>query len=217
MDTGATPRAIPGLGPTGNTGCGQWQIGTMSGYDNLDGYDDAHPGCLAEYCGTNDAFLDTIPVVSILDRDFSAYKYHNIEIDWNGEVGTVQVWDQCVNADCSEGTDCCTDNAKQFGGDFLLDVDRHALKNVFGITNYATVLQKVSYRICGPVADQKTIATRWFGSNREGQTDSSTFLPSLFWLTLFSARMGLGSYYRWDCRWSCLCCWCMLYLEKEPG
>jgi hypothetical protein len=160
--------------PSSNSGCGEWKTGTMTGYDNLDGGDDAHPGCINEYCGTNDGFLNAVPVVSILARDWNAYKYHNIEINRNGKIATVQVWDECVNADCPNGEkDCCTKNAKAYGGDFLLDVDRHPLKNLFGITNYENVHEKVSYRICNAV-DPKPIAAKWFknSSNREEQPGS---------------------------------------------
>jgi len=108
---------------TGTSGCGDWKTGTMSGYDNLDGSDDMHPGCLADYCGTTDGFLNAVPVVSILARDFPSYKYHFVEINYKGKVGTVQVWDECVNDDCPNGEkDCCTANARAFGGDFLLDL-----------------------------------------------------------------------------------------------
>jgi len=166
-----------------NTGCGAWQTGTMSGYDNLDGADDAHPGCLAEYCGTTAAFLNAVPVSSILARDFPNYKYHNVEINWNGKIGTVQAWDECANADCPNGeTTCCTDNAKLYGGDFLLDVDRHALQNVFGIANYGNVLDKISYRICA-AADVKSIASKWLTAGRQTDTqaDSGTSLPGWAW------------------------------------
>jgi hypothetical protein len=155
----------------------------MSGYDNLDGGDDMHPGCVAEHCGTTDAFLNANPMVSILERDFSTYKYHWIEINYNGKVGRVQVWDECANADCPDHTTCCTTNAKMFGGDFLLDVDRHALKNLFAINNYDDVLNKVTFRICEKF-DETTIANKWFGKgNREGDSSSapSGGMPAWGW------------------------------------
>jgi hypothetical protein len=164
----------------------------MSGYDNLDGADDMHPGCLAEYCGTNDNFLNNVPVVSILQRDFDAYKYHNIEINYNGQIGTVQVWDECANADCPDGTQCCTNNAKAFGGDFLLDVDRHPLKNLFGITSYDSVLTKVQFRICQYV-DPKPMASKWLVGGREEEpgSDSGTGVPGYAW-GLIGAAIGVA-------------------------
>ncbi len=84
-------------------GCsGGWEVATMSGYDNLDGADDQHPGCVAEYCGTNENFLRNVPVVSIHIRNWRQYKYHNISVQVNGQTHTVQSWDQCADADCGQ-------------------------------------------------------------------------------------------------------------------
>jgi len=156
----------------------------MSGYDNLDGSDDAHPACLQDHCGTTDAFLNAVPVVSILASDWSAYKYHYIDINWNGKIGTVQSWDECVNADCPGGEkDCCTANAKLYGGNFLMDVEKHALKNLFGITNYDNVLDKVTYRICGAF-DSTPIANKWFGAGNRLQNSKSSSMPVWGWAVL---------------------------------
>ncbi|KAL0491334.1 isoprenyl transferase [Acrasis kona] len=140
-------------------GCSDWKVGTISGYDNLDGGDDKHPGSLAEWSGTTTGFLNEVPVVSILQRDFKNLKYRSINIRYNGRIGTVQVWDMCVNADCPDHTNCCTDNARKFGGDFLLDVERRALKNVFGKPDWE-VLDRVEFQICDRF-DPKVAAKKW--------------------------------------------------------
>jgi hypothetical protein len=131
-------------------GCdGTWKVATMTGYDNLDGGDDKHPGSLAEWTGTTDKFLNTVPVASILESLWDKLKYRNILVNYNGKQVVVQSWDECANADCgSDDPDCCTRNAVAFGGDFLLDIDRHALKNLYGIDNYGDTFAKVQYQIC---------------------------------------------------------------------
>lgn len=131
--------------------CGDWQTGTMSGYDNLDGADDANPGSLAEYTGTTEEFLDNVPVASILESDWDNDKYRNIEINYNGNIQTVQSWDQCANADCPDGGDCCTDNAQMFADPgYLLDVEQRTLSRLFGIDDYTDFLVEIQYRICDP-------------------------------------------------------------------
>jgi len=129
--------------------CGQWKTGTMSGYDNLDGSDDMHPGSLAEWSGTNEQNLKKIPVASINMPDWNRYKYHNIEVKYNGQTRTVQSWDQCADEDCPDRTPCCTNNAKKFANPgFLIDIDKRTLKRLFGIRNYENTLARVEYRIC---------------------------------------------------------------------
>jgi hypothetical protein len=140
--------------------CGAWHVATMSGYDNLDGADDQHPGCLEDYCGTTERFLSNVPVVSILQSDWHAHKYHNIEIEYKGHTGTVQSWDLCANADCgSDDKDCCTRNAALYGGNFLLDVEKRTLQKIWGL-NYEHTLFKVNYRICDAF-DPAPIAKRY--------------------------------------------------------
>ncbi len=141
--------------------CSSWNIATMTGYDNLDGTDDKHPGSLVDYTGTTKAFLEAVPVASILKSDWSNLKYHNITIRRKGVSRTVQSWDLCANEDCPHGEkDCCTNNAKKFGGNFLLDVERRTLKKLFNITNYDETLEKIEYQIC-EAFDPKPIAKKW--------------------------------------------------------
>jgi hypothetical protein len=144
-----------------SNGCSAWQIGTLSGYDNLNGADDKIPGSLAEYTGTTKAMLEAVPVASILFSDWNKYKYHNITVRRRGVTGTVQSWDQCVNANCPGGEkDCCTKNAKKFGGNFLLDIDHRTLLKLWGITKYEDTLEKIEFQICDPF-DPAPIAKKW--------------------------------------------------------
>lgn len=130
--------------------CGSWKVGTLSGYDNLDGADDKHPGSIAEYSGTTTNFLNNVPVASILMNDWSKDKYHNIEMKYKGQTKTVQSWDQCADADCGKNDlQCCTRNAKKFANPgYLLDIDKQTLSRLFGIKNYEETLEKIQYRIC---------------------------------------------------------------------
>ena len=124
--------------------CGGWQVGTLSGYDNLSD-DDQNPGSLAEWVGTTQKFLTDIPVASIHLKDWKISKYHTIQIKRNNVIKNVQSWDLCDDKDCGG---CCTKNAKKFGGNFLLDVERRTLKKVFGITKWDQTLEKIEFQIC---------------------------------------------------------------------
>jgi hypothetical protein len=117
----------------------------MTSYDNLTG-DDSNPGCFNDYCGTTPTFLDAVPVVAIHQNNWPLDKYHNIEIKRsNGVVGIVQSWDLCADADCNG---CCTTNAKAFGGNYLVDVERRTLQRLFGMTAWDQTFEKVTVRIC---------------------------------------------------------------------
>ena len=144
----------------GVANCTIWQVATLSGYDNLGG-DDRHPGSLAEWTGTTDRFLTDIPVVSIHSKDWKSSKYHVIQIKRNNQIHKVQSWDLCDDRDCGG---CCTRNAKKFGGNFLLDVDKRTLINVFGISHWDQTLEKVKFNIC-ELFDAKTNCQEiWFTS-----------------------------------------------------
>eukprot|EP01098_Paradermamoeba_levis_P017105 TRINITY_DN9601_c0_g1_i1.p2 TRINITY_DN9601_c0_g1~~TRINITY_DN9601_c0_g1_i1.p2 ORF type:complete len:142 (+),score=43.40 TRINITY_DN9601_c0_g1_i1:333-758(+) len=139
----------------------------MTGYDNLDGGDDPNAGNVAEFT-TSQNFLSKVPVVSInTGNDWEKYQYHNIEIRLpNGRTGVVQSWDQCSNDDCppKAGQNCCDVNARMFGGNFLLDVEKRTLARLFGLKNYNNVQQKVCYRILGSF-NPDSVASR-YGSHR---------------------------------------------------
>lgn len=140
-------------------GCSGWQVATMSGYDNLSG-DDKNPGSLVEYTGTTVAFLNAIPVVSIHMKDWKRDSYHYINIKRkDGTVRAAQAWDGCDDNDCDDGP-CCTRNAKHFGGNYLVDVERRALKNLFGISKWDQTLEKVEVQICQRF-DPAPIAKKW--------------------------------------------------------
>jgi len=177
-----TDKALSTQPPSSTGACGQWQLGAMSGYNNLDGADDANPGCVAEHCGTNDAFLNAVPVVSILYSDFPAYKYHYIEINRGGVIARVQSWDECRNEDCPNGAGslCCTVNAQSFGANFLLDVDRHALLNLWGITAWDQVFEPVNFRIC-EAFDSVPVANQWFGVGNRVSGDTTSPKSPFVW------------------------------------
>ncbi|PRP87197.1 hypothetical protein PROFUN_01459 [Planoprotostelium fungivorum] len=128
-------------------GCSGPKIGTMTGYDNADGQDDMHPGSLMEYEHTTPAFWANVNAVSIYDRDWKKWKYHNIIINYQGKNVTVQSWDACANADCPDHTNCCTNNAQKFAKPgFLVDVEKRVLKSAFGINNYNDLCDKFDHQ-----------------------------------------------------------------------
>jgi len=165
-----TPASPPVSPPA--SGCSAWQTGTLTGYDNLDATDDPNPGSLNEYSSPNlqaaRNFLSNVPVVSIHNRDWASYKYHNINIKLsNGIMGTVQSWDECQNADCPDNTKtCCDTNAAQFNQahPFLLDVERQTLARLFQTTSWDSTEVAVQYQICSSF-DPSPIAQRYGYTN----------------------------------------------------
>jgi hypothetical protein len=142
--------------PIAYCSCSGWATGTMTGYDILS-TDNSVVGGIADYTGCTDAFVNAVPVVAILERDWSAYKYHNIQINYNGNIQTVQSWDYCADSDCGG---CCTANAAAFADPgFLLDVDKATLNKLFGIADWSNTFARVQYQICDafdptPIANQ---------------------------------------------------------------
>jgi len=82
-------------------------------------------GCTQDGYKLTKAFTAAIPYSAVLcGSDFSKYKYHTMNVTYNGASHEFQVWDCCNNADCGG---CCTSNANKFGG-FLLDMSIVALR-----------------------------------------------------------------------------------------
>jgi hypothetical protein len=76
------------------------------------------------------------------------------------------VWDACLNADCPDGTSCCSDNKKLFASPgYLLDVETRTAKRLWNVDKAEDVLQdKIQYRVCGSF-DPDAIASQ-YGAKR---------------------------------------------------
>lgn len=130
--------------------CSAWQVGTMTGYNNSNLADDPNAGSVMEYTGLTDAFYDNVPIASIDMSDWPTDKYHWVDINYNGKIGRVGVWDACLNSDCPDGTSCCSDNKKQYANPgYLLDIETRTAKRLWGIAKGEDTLDdKITYRIC---------------------------------------------------------------------
>jgi hypothetical protein len=130
--------------------CSAWQVGTLTGYNNSNFADDPNAGSVMEFTGLTDAFYNNVNIAAVDSSDWPTDKYHYVDIRYNGVIGRVGVWDACSNADCPDGTQCCTDNKKLFANPgYLLDVETRTAQRLWGVMNAENVLQdKIDYRIC---------------------------------------------------------------------
>jgi hypothetical protein len=141
--------------------CGDWKVGTLTGYNNSDSADDPNSGSVMEFTGLTAAFYNNVPIASIDMSDWPHDQYKYVDIKYKGVIGRVEVWDACLNSDCPDGTSCCSDNKKLFSSPgYLLDVETRTAKRLWGVDKAEDVLQdKIEYRICGSfdpdkIADQ---------------------------------------------------------------
>jgi hypothetical protein len=148
-------------------GCGAWQTGTLTGYNNSNLADDPNAGSVMEFTGLTDPFYDNVNIASIDMSDWPSDQYHWVDINYNGKVGRVGVWDACLNADCPDGTSCCSDNKKQYANPgYLLDVETRTAKRLWGIAaGEDTLDDKIQYRICDSF-DPDAIAAQ-YGAKRD--------------------------------------------------
>ena len=160
-------------GPTGKAdaapraGCGAWHVGTMSGYNNSDLADDPNAGSVMEFTGLTDPFYDSVPIAAVDMSDWASDRYHWVDIDYQGTIGRVAVWDACLDKDCPDGTSCCSDNKKKYASPgYLLDVETRTAKRLWGIARAEdTVDDAIEYRICEEF-DPDPIAAR-YGATRQ--------------------------------------------------
>jgi hypothetical protein len=154
------------LAGSGDSACGDWKTGTISGYNNSDGADDPNAGSLEDFTGLTAEFYANVPIASIDSSDWKHDSYHFVDIKYKGQIGRVQTWDLCLNADCPDGTNCCTDNKQKYAKPgYLLDVETRTAKRLFGIKHAEdTLLDKIEYRVCGAF-DPDPIAAR-YGAHR---------------------------------------------------
>ena len=108
---------------------------TISGYDNLDAGDDPHKSCIPDGCATDielyKQFLRDHHIVAVLQADWDEFQYWiiNLSFEYNGQSYSLQgleIWDYCNNDDCTVPM-CCTNNAKEFGCNFLIDIEKTSL------------------------------------------------------------------------------------------
>ena len=71
--------------------CGDWQTGTLTGYNNSNFADDPNAGDVMEFQGLNDAFYNGVDMAAVDFSDWDGDKYRYIDVEFNGVVGRVQV------------------------------------------------------------------------------------------------------------------------------
>jgi len=131
--------------------CSDWRTGTLTGYNNSDEGDDPNAGNVMEFGGLNDDFYAHVDMAAVDLSDWGSGQYHFLDVNYNGQVRRVQVWDACLNADCPDGTDCCTENKNLFANPgYLVDVENRTAARLWGVQNAEDVLQdEIQVRICG--------------------------------------------------------------------
>jgi hypothetical protein len=134
-----------------DTSCSDWRTGTLTGYNNSDSGDDPNAGNVMEFGGLNDDFYNHVDMAAVDLSDWGAGKYHWIDVQFNGHIGRVGVWDACLNDDCPDGTDCCTENRDRFAQPgYLVDVETRTAQRLWGVQNAEDTLQdEIQLRVCG--------------------------------------------------------------------
>ena len=119
-----------------------------------------------EFTGLTAAFYDNVPIASIDMGDWARHRYRYIDVKYAGRTARVAAWDACADADCPDGTSCCTDNKQRFSKPgYLIDVEARTAKRLFNVDNAAqTLLDRVEYRVCERF-DPDAIARR-YGARR---------------------------------------------------
>jgi hypothetical protein len=96
-------------------------------------------------------------------NDWDEAKYRYLEVSLEGKEATMEVWDFCNDKDCSpDNKECCSSNKKTFtdddGSGFLLDIETHALKSMWGYDDgHNWLVAPAWYRICDRFDYQKEV------------------------------------------------------------
>ncbi|KAI7838687.1 hypothetical protein COHA_007489 [Chlorella ohadii] len=147
--------------------CGEWKVGTATGY-STDGTDKGDlpmaPNDLGEYIVPG-KFFKAQNVLAVDSGDWEDARYRYVEVFMEDKHATLETWDLCdgeytlrakfcVHKDCApDNKDCCSSNKKTFtdedGSGFLLDIETHALKSVWGYDDgHNWLVAPAWYRIC---------------------------------------------------------------------
>ncbi len=131
--------------------CSGWLVGTLTGYNNSDENDDPNSGSVMEFTGLTAAFYANVEIAAVDFSDWDGDRYHWVDINYEGSIRRVGVWDACRNEDCPDGTDCCTDNKERFATPgYLLDLETRTAARLFGVSDAENTLNdRIEYRICG--------------------------------------------------------------------
>jgi hypothetical protein len=131
--------------------CGEWKIGTLTGYNNSNLADDPNAGSVMEFTGLTEQFYNEVNMAAVDFSDWDGDKYHYVDVMWEGQIGRVGVWDACRNEDCPDGTQCCTNNKERFAQPgYLVDIETRSAQRLFGISDAEDTLNdQIQYRVCG--------------------------------------------------------------------
>jgi hypothetical protein len=146
-----TPDAAPVPDAPPGDDCGDWVVGTLTGYNNRDSGDDPNAGSVMEFSGLGPDFYDHVDMAAVDMSDWGSDKYHWIDVNWNGQVRRVGVWDACRNEDCPDGNQCCTENKTRFATPgYLVDVESTTAQRLWGVADAENTLQdRIELRLCG--------------------------------------------------------------------
>lgn len=64
-------------------------------------------------------------IAAVHSKDANKYKLKTLRLRKNGKTIDVKVYDMCSDSDCSG---CCTQNAKQNGLNFLIDIEKYTMQ-----------------------------------------------------------------------------------------
>ena len=142
--------------------CTDWQVGTLTGYNNSDSGDDPNSGSVMEFTGLNEEFYANVDMAAIDFSDWGGDKYRWVDVDFQGTIGRVGVWDACRNEDCPDGRQCCTENKERFAQPgYLVDVETRTAQRLWGVFDAENTLNdRIEYRVCGSF-DPDEIADRY--------------------------------------------------------
>jgi len=151
---------------TSTAGCGDWQTGTLTGYNNSDSGDDPNAGSVMEFSGLNANFYAHVDMAAVDMSDWDHDQYHYVDVDFDGTIGRVQAWDACNDADCPDGRMCCTENKRLFAQPgYLVDVETRTAARLWGVQDAEDTLRnEIRYRICDSF-DPDPIAEK-YGAHR---------------------------------------------------
>ena len=72
-----------------------------------------------------EAWVKAHNIVAVHSKDFGKYSLKTLRLKQGSKLLDVTVYDECADSDCSG---CCTQNAKQNGLNFLIDIEKYSMQ-----------------------------------------------------------------------------------------
>ena len=133
--SGSAGSSSAGSSSAGSSSTGVWNKANLTNFESYPDPGSAEclefNGCTwaGQFAGIDgkqtESWVKAHNIVAVHSKDFGKYSLKTLRLKQGSKQIDVTVYDECADSDCSG---CCTQNAKQNGLNFLIDIEKYSMQ-----------------------------------------------------------------------------------------